>query len=72
MCALVKSEERVWTEKERTGDTRPNSQDITKTAVSNQLQLAACVSHQTIINAGLIRKTQIQVKTFSVKCLNLK
>jgi len=43
MCALVKPEEGVWTEKERTGDTRPNSQDITTTA--NQLQLAPCVSH---------------------------
>lgn len=61
MCgalALVKSEERVWTEQERTGDTRPNSQDITRTAVSNQLQLAPCVPHQAIIKAGLISKTQ--------------
>lgn len=56
--ALVKSEERVWMEQERTGDTRSNSQDLTLTAVLKQLQLAPCVPHQAIIKAGLISKTQ--------------
>lgn len=45
-------------EQEHAGDTRPNSQDITRAAVSNQLQLAPCVPHQAIIKAGLISKTQ--------------